>query len=63
MTKYSLYTQYSTVVGRSGPASDEAHQLRREHVDDREFVEYANAIDALKRAVGGRGMEPQPAGR
>jgi dUTPase len=55
-TIYQLIGEYSNAVGRYGPDSDQVRQIRAIHVDNKEFLEYADALDRIKRRLGGSGM-------
>jgi hypothetical protein len=48
---------YSNAVGRHGPDSEEAKRVRAAHADDAEFQEYADALDRIKRHLGGSGID------
>jgi len=54
---HRLVSEYSNAVGANGPGSPQALAIREAHADDREFLEYANALDRIKRHLGGKGME------
>jgi hypothetical protein len=56
-----LVGRYANAVGRYGPDSHEAHQIRTTHADNVAFLDYADALDRVKRALGGSGID-YPAG-
>lgn len=51
MDQYKLYTQYSGAVGKSGPDSREALELRELNRGDQDFLRFADAVDRLKRRI------------
>ena len=52
-----LVAKYSNAVGRYGPDSEQAKQVRADHADDAEFLQYADALDRVKRHLGGSGID------
>lgn len=58
-TIVQLIAEYANAVGRYGPDTDPVRQLRAEHADNAEFLEYADALDRIKRHLGGSGMDKQ----
>lgn len=52
---FKLVGEYSDALGRFGPDSAEVQRLREAHADNQEFLEYANALDRVKRHLGGSG--------
>lgn len=56
-TILQLVGQYSDALGRFGPDSLEVRRLREANADNREFLEYADALDRVKRHLGGSGMD------
>jgi hypothetical protein len=58
-TIFQLVAKYSNAVGRYGPDSDQVRRIRAAHPKNAEFLEYADALDRIKRHLGGSGMEKQ----
>lgn len=58
-TIVQLVAAYSNVVGRYGPDSEQVRRIRADHADNGEFLEYADALDRIKRHLGGSGMDRQ----
>lgn len=56
-TIYQLVGEYSNAVGRFGPASEQVRQFRVAHADNAELMEYADALDRIKRHLGGSGID------
>jgi hypothetical protein len=56
-TLLKLISVYADAVGRYGPDSDEVHRLRDWHADNAEFLNYADALDRIKRNLGGSGID------
>ena len=56
-TIFQLVAEYSDAVGRFGPDSPEVWQIRSLHADNAEFLGYADALDRIKRHLGGSGIE------
>ena len=54
-----LVVSYSNAVGRYGPDSDQVRRLREANADNREFLDYADALDRIKRQLGGSGIDDQ----
>lgn len=50
--------RYFNAVGRHGPGSLEAKAVRATTTDPK-MLEYADALDRVKRQLGGKGMEPR----
>lgn len=50
--------RYFNAVGRYGPGSLEAKSVRGTTTDPK-LLEYADALDKVKRRLGGKGMEPK----
>ena len=48
-----LVGEYSNALGRYGPDSDATNKIRRENAENREFQDYADALDRVKRHLGG----------
>jgi hypothetical protein len=58
---HKIVAEYANLVGRFGPDSEEVKDLRALHAADREFLDYADALDRMKRALGGCGIDyPAP---
>jgi hypothetical protein len=55
-----IIAQYANIVGRHGPDSDEAREFRDCHLSDEEFRDYADALDRIKRHLGGSGIDWEP---
>jgi hypothetical protein len=54
----ALVAEYSNAVGRHGPDSAEARAFRQGHADDKELLDYCDALDRIKRHLGdGPGRE------
>lgn len=51
-----LVAEYSNAVGRYGPDSEQARRVRAAHADNEEFLQYAAALDRVKRHLGGSGI-------
>lgn len=49
--------EYANAVGRYGPDSEQAREVLGRHADAAEFLELADAVDCLKRAFGGSGID------
>lgn len=60
-TIVQLVVTYSNAVGRYGPDSDQVRRIRAEHADNQEFLDYADALDRIKRRLGGKGIDDQVA--
>jgi hypothetical protein len=56
-TIVQLVAAYSNAVGRFGPDSEQAQQIRAAYADNAEFLQYADALDCVKRLLGGRGID------
>ena len=54
---WKIVAAYSNAVGRYGPDSDQAREIRKSNADNSMFMDYADALDAIKRHLGGSGME------
>ena len=52
-----LVGKYSNAVGRFGPDSEQVRQFRVAHADNAELMEYADALDRIKRHLGGSGID------
>jgi hypothetical protein len=50
-----LVAEYANVVGRYGPDSDQVREFRKDHAANTELMEYADALDRIKRNLGGSG--------
>lgn len=50
-----LVAEYSNAVGRYGPSSPEVLRIREAYADNAEFLDYADALDRIKRHLGGKG--------
>lgn len=48
---------YSNAVGRWGPDSKQTNAVRAAYTGNTEFVAYADALDRVKRRLGGSGMD------
>ncbi len=53
---WKLVAEYCDVVGKFGPDSPEANKAREDNAANDEFIRYADALDQLKRHLGGSGM-------
>jgi hypothetical protein len=51
-----MVVAYSNAVGKFGPGSDQARQVRLRYAGQPEFSEYADALDRIKQTLGGSGM-------
>ena len=51
-----IVSEYSDAVGRYGPDSAQAQAIRQANAGDAVFLEYAEALDRVKRHLGGSGM-------
>ena len=58
-TIVQLVAEYSNAVGRYGPDSEQVRRIRAAHADNAEFLQYADALDRVKRHLGGSGMDKQ----
>jgi hypothetical protein len=58
MTMTSLYAD---AVGRHGPGSRQAVVVREMYADDPGFAALADALDRIKRNLGGSGIDYPPA--
>lgn len=52
-----LVGEYSNAVGRFGPDSEQVRQFRAAHASNTEILEYADALDRIKRHLGGSGID------
>lgn len=48
-TIFQLVGEYANAVGRYGPESEQVRQFRVDHADDSLLMDYADALDRLKR--------------
>ncbi len=58
-TIVQLVVSYSNAVGRYGPDSQQVKLIREAHPDNQEFLDYADALDRIKRRLGGSGIDEQ----
>lgn len=56
-TIVQLVAEYSNAVGRYGPDSNQVRQIRDAHAENKEFLGYADALDRVKRHLGGSGID------
>ena len=52
-TIYQLVGEYANALGLYGPDSPEARQLKEANAGNQEFLEYADALDRVKRHLKG----------
>jgi hypothetical protein len=57
MIPWRLVAKYSDAVSRHGPDSTPARDIRRENSDNQYFLDFADSLDAVKRRLGGSGMD------
>lgn len=58
---HDLTAEYSDAIALHGPHSSEAKTVRDAHVDDADFLAFADSIDRIKESIGGSGID-YPAG-
>lgn len=54
----SLVATYADALGRHGPDSPQVRTIRDLNAANAEFLDYADALDRVKRSLGGSGMGP-----
>lgn len=48
---------YANAVGRYGPDSEQAREVRSRYADVPDFADLADALDRIKRGLGGCGID------
>lgn len=56
-TIQQIVIEYCNAVGRYGPDSEKVRRIRAAHADNLEFLDYADALDRIKRHLGGSGTD------
>lgn len=51
MTIFQLVGQYANAVGKYGPDSEQTKKIRENNKDNKEFLNYADALDRIKRRL------------
>jgi regulator of replication initiation timing len=53
-TMSQLVGEYSNTINRHGPDSEQAKQFREDHADNKELIDYADALDRIKLHFEGK---------
>jgi hypothetical protein len=53
----SLVATYANALGRYGPDDPKVRQMRQDNAGHLAFLDYADALDKVKRTLGGSGID------